>query len=167
MLFYAILKKKHLQPQTTPCLTTFDPGPCDRSALVSAPDSSLPTPISLDGFQSSALLIIPSAPASSADPDCVEPPVTHPPAAQVAVCQPAAVFFGDKHQMLRGRWGSDAGLAEMDLADLGSQHCATPHSVQRSRCRLENQESLVGSEALISTLHVTAVGLWSAVGGWL
>ena len=92
------------------------------------------------------------------------PPVTPPPAAQVAVCQPAAVFFGDKHQMFRGRRGSNAGLAEMDLAHLGSQHCATPHSVQRSRCRLENEESLLASEAVISTLHVTAVGLWCADG---
>lgn len=37
-------EKTHLQSQTTPCLTSFDPGPCDRSALFSCQVTQAPAP---------------------------------------------------------------------------------------------------------------------------
>ena len=40
-------EKTHLQPQTTQCLTTFDPGPCDRSALFARPVAQAWPPPSL------------------------------------------------------------------------------------------------------------------------
>ena len=78
-------EKTHLQPQTTQCLTTFDPGPCDRSALFARPVAQAWPPPSL--WMASTLRRFSSVnQVQPADLDGVEPPVAQPPAAQVAMC---------------------------------------------------------------------------------
>ena len=125
-------EKTHLQPQTTQCLTTFDPGPCDRSALFARPVAQAWPPPSL--WMASTLRRFSSV-----------KPVQHRLQTLMASNPPLP-----NHRQPRSRcanllrsslaWGgSDAGPAQVYLADVSIQYTGTSHGMHCSSCRPDNQ----------------------------
>ena len=133
-------EKTHLQPLTTQCLTTFDPGPCDRSALFARPVAQAWPPPSL--WMASTLRRFSSVKPvqhrlqtlmASNPPRC---PTTGSPGRDVLTCCGLlwSRIVGDPDL-----GGSDAGPAQVYLAGVSIQYTGTSHSMHCSSCRLDSQ----------------------------
>ena len=148
-------EKTHLQSQTTPCLTSFDPGPCDRSALFSCQVTQAPAP-SL--WMASILRRLSSGRPPQqrlhtlmlSNPPL---PIHRQPRSRCATLLPSS---GVRTSRWSGSGGFRTSAAQMYLADLSSQHTGTSDSVCCAGRRLHHQQAPHCSEAVsISTVcHV-------------